>query len=866
MKSTEIREKFLTFFQKKGHKVVSSAPMVIKDDPTLMFTNAGMNQFKDYFLGDLIPDKVRVCDTQKCLRVSGKHNDLDEVGYDTYHHTMFEMLGNWSFGDYFKKDAISWAWELLIDVYGIDKDRLYVTVFEGAKEDQLEKDTEAYEIWSKLIDNDRIIDGNKKDNFWEMGEIGPCGPCSEIHIDLRPDDERSKIDGKTLVNMDHPLVIEVWNLVFMQFNRLSTGNLEKLPQTHVDTGMGFERLCMALQGVQSNYDTDLFQPIIKMIASISSKRYGINDDIDVAMRVIADHLRAISFSIADGQIPSNSGAGYVIRRILRRAVRYGFTFLNMNQPFIYRLVDILIETIGQQFRELEQQSDLIKKVIKEEEASFLKTLEKGIKRFESIEVNDNKTVSGSDAFEMYDTYGFPIDLTQLLAQEKGWVVNLDEFNSHLDQQKSRSRQATQIETGDWIEIFKDEKEEFIGYDFTSSKIKISRYRSITKKGQKLYQLVFNFTPFYAEGGGQVGDTGYIEDSGVKTNILDTKKENNLIVHFVDRLPSNLEATFNAQVDEIKREEIANNHTATHLLHKALRDVLGDHVEQKGSLVNSNYLRFDFSHFSKLEDEEILLIENTVNQYVKDNHQLEEFRSIPMEQAKKLGAMALFGEKYGDVVRAIKFADSIELCGGIHVPHTSKIGLFKITSEGAVASGIRRIEAITSDAALQYYNQSIEKLKDLKKVLKSNDVLKAIEDLILENQKLEKKIDQYNIQKAVQLKSHLQENLQDYNGIDFIAYQTDLDAKSIKSIAFDLTNSNPNLVLALASSNENKVTLTIAVSKQLAEAKGINAGLIIREASKEINGGGGGQAFFATAGGKNPKGIDNAFEKIKSFLI
>tara|TARA_B100001059_G_scaffold128934_1_gene128808 strand:- start:12858 stop:15452 length:2595 start_codon:yes stop_codon:yes gene_type:complete len=864
MKSIAIRQQFLDFFESKNHHTVSSAPMVVKDDPTLMFTNAGMNQFKDYFLGNTIPNYPRVCDTQKCLRVSGKHNDLEEVGYDTYHHTMFEMLGNWSFGDYFKKEAIKWAWELLTDVYQIDKDRLYVSVFEGSSEDKLKKDEEAFIIWSKLIDSDRIIDGNKKDNFWEMGDVGPCGPCSEIHVDIRSDEDRKNVDGKTLVNADHPQVIEVWNLVFMQYNRKADGSLEKLPQTHVDTGMGFERLCMVLQGVQSNYDTDVFQPLIQQIALLSNKVYGDDEKDDIAMRVIADHLRAVSFSIADGQLPSNTGAGYVIRRILRRAVRYAFTFLDAKEPFMYQLVDILVQNMGEQFKELNSQFELIKKVIQEEENSFLKTLDKGIARFDSL-IIENNIVSGKDAFELYDTYGFPIDLTQLLAQEKGYAVSIDEFNLFLEEQKNRSRQASSLETEDWVVIYDDEVEEFVGYDQTDSKVKIVRYRKVKQKGEEFYQLVFNLTPFYAEGGGQVGDTGTLSNENETIQILDTKKENNLIVHFSNQLPANLSASFLAKVDLEKRNSTANNHTATHLLHESLREVLGEHVSQKGSLVNADYLRFDFSHFSKVSSHEIKLVEDKVNYKIRQNLLLEEHRNLPIEKAQEMGAMALFGEKYGDVVRVIKFGTSAELCGGIHVPSTANIGLFKIVSESAVASGVRRVEAISADKAIAFYEDKLSAINQLGSLLKTQDVLKSVGQLIEENQQLNKKISQLNSAKAGDLKNDLLKEAEEVNGVRFIAKSVDLDAKAIKNLAFELTKSNDNLLLVLASQVDGKVTLTIALSEKLSQSKDLHAGNMVRELSKEIKGGGGGQAFFATAGGKDASGIPVVLEKAKDYL-
>jgi alanyl-tRNA synthetase len=829
-----------------------------------MFTNAGMNQFKDYFLGNTVPKVKRICDTQKCLRVSGKHNDLEEVGYDTYHHTMFEMLGNWSFGDYFKKEAIEWAWELLTEVYKIDKDRLYVSVFEGSDEDGLKKDNEAFDIWSKLIDTNRIIDGSKKDNFWEMGEVGPCGPCSEIHVDIRSNEDRQKVDGKTLVNADHPEVIEVWNLVFMQFNRKMDGSLEALPQTHVDTGMGFERLCMVLQGVQSNYDTDIFQPIIKKIASLSNKKYGTDEKDDIAMRVIADHLRAVAFSIADGQLPSNTGAGYVIRRILRRAVRYAFTFLDAKDPFMCHLVDELVENMGSQFKELSSQSDLIKKVIQEEEASFLKTLDKGIARFETIDLKDNE-VSGKDAFELYDTFGFPIDLTQLLAQEKNCKVNIEAFNSLLELQKERSRKATSLETDDWEVLFEDEVEEFVGYDSTESKVKIVRYRKVKQKGDEFYHLVFNLTPFYPEGGGQVGDTGQLVNDSETIKILDTKKENNLIVHIVEALPSNLTSDFTAKVDVVKRKNSANNHTATHLLHETLREVLGDHVAQKGSLVNSDYLRFDFSHFSKVDSEDLKTIEGRVNSKIRANFSLEEFRNLPFTKAEEMGAMALFGEKYGDTVRVIKFGSSAELCGGIHVESTGEIGLFKILSESAVASGIRRIEAVSADKAVRFYEDKLGVLNQLQGVLKTNDLLKSVSQLVEENQALNKKINQLNSEKAGDLLGDLMTKAEEINGVNLVSSEVDLDSKSIKNLAFKLTKENDNLLLVLASKADGKAMLTVAVSEQLSKNKDLHAGKIVKELAVEISGGGGGQAFFATAGGKDISGIPKALSKAKSFL-
>ena len=864
MNSREIRTKFLQFFEDRGHNVVASAPMVIKNDPTLMFTNAGMNQFKDLFLGNSEVKDARVCDTQKCLRVSGKHNDLEEVGHDTYHHTMFEMLGNWSFGDYFKREAIDWAWELLTEVYGIDKDRLYVSIFEGSEDDGLGLDQEAYDIWKECISEDRIIKGNKKDNFWEMGDVGPCGPCSEIHVDIRSDEERAKIDGRTLVNADHPLVIEVWNLVFMQYNRKADGILEKLPNTHVDTGMGFERLCMVMQGVQSNYDTDVFQPLIQVIAKKAGKTYGAEEKADIAMRVIADHLRAISFSIADGQLPSNTGAGYVIRRILRRAVRYGFTFLNFEEPSMYALVSTLVSDMGDQFPELKTQAQLIEKVIQEEEESFLRTLEKGISRFEKLAVAD-KIVAGKDAFELYDTYGFPLDLTELIASEKGFIVDVESFNACLEEQKNRSRQATVMETADWVELLEDDVEEFVGYDLTTAEVKITRYRKVKQKGKDFFQLVFNLTPFYAEGGGQVGDTGFIEYNGQKIAIIDTKIENNLIIHFVEELPADPKATLQVEVNIEKRLLTANNHSATHLLHETLRDVLGEHVEQKGSLVNDEYLRFDFSHFSKVTNEELAEIEQKVNAKIRDNYALKEHRNIPLAQAQEMDAMALFGEKYGDTVRAIQFGSSIELCGGIHVEATGQIGLFKITSESAIAAGIRRVEAITAEKAMNFYNQQLETIHSLRELIKNQDVLKGVQNLLSENQTLSNQVAKMTQAKAGNIKGDLLKAMETINGVNFIAAQVELDAKAIKNLAFELKKEQDNLLLVLGAANGGKATITVVVSESLAESKDLHAGNMVSELAQEIKGGGGGQAFFATAGGKDVSGIPNALEKAKEYL-
>ncbi len=869
MKSQEVRQQFLDFFKSKKHSIVSSSPMVLKNDPTLMFTNAGMVPFKEYFLGQKKAANTRVADTQKCLRVSGKHNDLEEVGKDTYHHTMFEMLGNWSFGDYFKKDAIAWAWELLTEVYKIDKDYLYVSVFEGAKEDGLTFDQEAYDYWKELIDEDRIINGNKKDNFWEMGAQGPCGPCSEIHVDIRSKEEKAKVSGKSLVNMDHPQVVEIWNLVFMEFNRKANGSLEKLPAQHVDTGMGFERLCMVLQGVQSNYDTDVFTPLIREVEAISNNEYGKNEETDIAIRVISDHVRAVAFAIADGQLPSNNGAGYVIRRILRRAIRYGFTFLNKKEPFIYKLVTTLSKQMGVNFPELKAQKQLITNVIKEEENSFLRTLEQGLILLDGIIKNTQGTeVSGKKAFELYDTYGFPIDLTALILSEKNMTLNEVEFNTELEKQKSRSRAAAVVETDDWIIINDDDEEEFIGYDTLEAKVKITRYRKVSsKKDGELYQLVFNMTPFYAEGGGQVGDKGYIEvDNGNVIYIVDTKKENNLIIHFAKSIPKDPTQTFKVIVDEKQRFRTACNHTATHLLHQALREVLGDHVEQKGSAVHSKNLRFDFSHFAKLTVDELRAVEDYVNARVESKIPLEEYRNIPMETALKKGAMALFGEKYGDTVRAIQFGNSVELCGGTHVENTSDIWHFKIISESAIASGIRRIEAITGDATRDFYfenNRAFYKIKDLLKNPKNPQ--KAISDLQEENTTLKKQIEGLLKDKANNLKVGLKNEIEVINGVQFLAKKIDLDQTSIKDLCFDLGNEVGNLFILFGAKKEGKAFLTCFISKNLVEEKGLNAGQVVRELGKLIQGGGGGQPFFATAGGRNPKGIEEALAKAKSFI-
>ena len=870
MKSKEIRSHFLNFFKEKSHQIVASSPMVLKDDPTLMFTNSGMAPFKEYFLGNKIPKNTRISDTQKCLRVSGKHNDLEEVGYDTYHHTMFEMLGNWSFGDYFKKEAISWAWELLTEVYGISEDMLYVTIFEGSTDkDNLPIDQEAFDLWKEIVPEDRILMGDKKDNFWEMGEQGPCGPCSEIHVDIRTDEEKAAVDGKSLVNKDHPQVVEIWNLVFMQYNRKATGALEELPSKHIDTGMGFERLCMVLQDVKSNYDTDIFTPLIREIEAISSITYGHNEKEDIAIRVIADHVRAVAFSIADGQLPSNSGAGYVIRRILRRAVRYGFTFLHKKEPFIFRLVDILSKKMGDAFPELKAQKQLIQNVIKEEETSFLRTLDQGLILLDTIiENSESKEISGKKAFELYDTFGFPIDLTSLILREKGLSLNESDFHIEMKKQKERSRSASKSSTEDWIILINDIEEEFIGYDSLEAKVKLTRYRKVfSKKDGDQYQLAFNKTPFYPEGGGQVGDKGYLEDiHGDVIYILDTKKENNIIIHVVKNLPKNTNESFNAVVDQKQRQRTAANHSATHLLHQALREVLGTHVEQKGSAVHSKHLRFDFSHFSKLTTDELRDVENFVNARIEGKLPLLEKRNIPKEEAIADGAMSLFGEKYGDSVRSIRFGQSIELCGGTHVENTSDIWHFKIKSEGAVAAGIRRIEAITMDATKDYYLENDKVFIELKGMLKNpKDPLKALSSIQSENTALKKQLDQLLKDKAKSLKGNLESELKDINGVLFLTKKLDLDANSIKTLAFDLGHTFKNLFLVFGAESNGKAILTCYVSKEIVTEKKLNAGTIIRELGKYIQGGGGGQPFFATAGGKKPSGIEEAFEKAIEYI-
>ena len=872
MKSQEIRATFLNFFESKKHSIVPSAPMVLKNDPTLMFVNSGMAPFKEFFLENATPKNNRLTDSQKCLRVSGKHNDLEEVGYDTYHHTLFEMLGNWSFGDYFKKEAIAWAWELLTQVYKIDKDILYVTVFQGSDDaDNLEMDTQAYDIWKEFISEDRILMGNKDDNFWEMGAQGPCGPCSEIHVDIRTPQEKAAVDGKTLVNMDLPQVVEIWNLVFMQYNRKADASLEILPNQHIDTGMGFERLCMVLQGVKSNYDTDVFKPIIREIEAVTRcVAYGTDQKVDIAVRVISDHLRAVAFSIADGQLPSNTGAGYVIRRILRRAIRYGFTFLNTKDPFIYKLVDTLIKQMGGAFPELKKEKNLITNVIKEEEASFLRTLDQGLVLLDSvIEKAESKTISGVKAFELYDTFGFPIDLTALILRERGYDLDQKGFEAALAKQKDRSRSATKIATGDWVTLTQDTQEEFVGYDTLETQIQIVKYRKVaSKKDGEMYQLVFNRTPFYPEGGGQVGDKGYLEASnGEVVYVVDTKKENNLIVHFSKNLPRKPQESFKAVVDNKQRSRSASNHSATHLLHQALRKVLGTHVEQKGSMVHSGSLRFDFSHFSKLTDEELLEVQDFVNARIKEELPLEEKRNIPYQQAIDQGAIALFGEKYGDAVRAIKFGNSMELCGGTHVSNTSSIWHFIITSEGAVASGIRRIEAITGDAAKQYYIDRSNAFTALQKSLNNaQDPVKAVTSMQEQNSALQKQVAQLLKEKAKNIKGDLKNEVVELNGVHFLTKELDLDAAGLKDLAFELGGEIDNLFILFGSKANDKALLTCYIDKQLVSSKGLDAGKIVRELGKHIQGGGGGQPFFATAGGKKPEGIAIALAQVKDYIL
>ena len=871
MNSSKIREAFWIFFREKKHEIVPSAPMVVKNDPTLMFTNAGMNQFKDIFLGNKDPKNTRVADSQKCLRVSGKHNDLEEVGHDTYHHTMFEMLGNWSFGDYFKKEAIDWAYELLVERFKINANRLYATIFEGDENDGVAMDKEALEYWQQHLPESRILNGNKKDNFWEMGDTGPCGPCSEIHVDLRSDEERTKVDGASLVNKDHPLVIEIWNLVFIQYNRMSDGSLHALPNKHVDTGMGFERLCMVLQDKKSNYDTDVFQPLIQELAKLAGKKYGEDEKADIAMRVMADHLRAIAFSIADGQLPSNNKAGYVIRRILRRAVRYGYTFLGFNEPVIYKLLPVLVQQMGAAYPELKSQEGLIEKVIKEEEQAFLKTLATGMKLLDQIitktKQNKQDIVDGKTTFELYDTFGFPLDLTELILKENQLKLNKKEFDQEMEAQKNRSRSASSMQTDDWVKVYEDDKEEFVGYDYLQTEVRITRYRKVKTKKQELYQLVFNLTPFYAESGGQVGDQGYILSDDEKISIIDTKKENDQIIHLAKELPRDPKATFRAVVNNPKRQAAACNHSATHLLHHALRNVLGDHVEQKGSLVHPDYLRFDFAHFQKVSQEEIRQIEKMVNEMIRANTPVEENRNVPITKAQEMGAIALFGEKYGDSVRVIKFGDSTELCGGTHVQATGEIGMFKIISESAISAGIRRIEAITAVKAEEFVNNKLRQLEEIGQLTNtSKNVIQAVENLQDENKKLKKEIDQLMQAKVKDQKDALKNEAEEINGIQFIGKVLDIEnPAAIKDLAFQLKDEMDSLFLVIGAKVKGKANLNIMIADKLVKEMNLNASSIIREAAKLIQGGGGGQNFYATAGGKNPEGLHDAILKAKEIL-
>jgi alanyl-tRNA synthetase len=902
MDSGSIRQKFLDFFQKKGHTIVPSAPLVLKNDPTLLFTNSGMVQFKDNFLGNATPKAPRIADTQKCLRVSGKHNDLEEVGIDTYHHTMFEMLGNWSFGDYFKKEAIEWAWELLTEEYQLPKDRLYVTVFGGDKDDNLAVDEEAYGLWKSFIAEERILHGSKKDNFWEMADVGPCGPCSEIHVDLRSEEEVKKIPGKELVNNDHPQVIEIWNLVFMEFERYwnpakgGSGELVRfeldykgadkkvareklrsaltllkpLPSKNVDTGMGFERLCMAIQRKTSNYDTDVFSPMIDFIGKAAGIPYKQDEKTDIAMRVISDHVRAVSFAIADGQLPSNTGAGYVIRRILRRGVRYGFTFLNFKEPFIYSLVPVLSNQLRNVFPELDNQRDYVSKVIHEEEASFLRTLEKGLKRIESIQSElKSGEISGEQAFELYDTFGFPLDLTSLIARERGFSVDEKGFVVEMDKQKTRSKADAAKETGDWVSVGEEVKPQFIGYDHLNSDVKIVKYRKIKQKNKELFQLIFDRTPFYAESGGQVGDTGYISNANEKISIVDTKKENELIVHISEQLPEKLTGMFQAEVNRSNRQLTMDNHSATHLLHAALRKVLGMHVEQKGSLVNEKVLRFDFSHFAAMTPEELQKVEDIVNEKIRENIPLDEKRNVPIDEAKALGAMALFGEKYGDFVRVITFDPkfSVELCGGTHVPFTGQIGLFKIISESSVAAGVRRIEAITALEAEKYVREELGVLTQMKALLKNpKDLLQATKNLIDEKHQIEKKLEIVQQEQANLLKNELAKKAVKNNGYSLIIERVAVpSADALKNIAYGLRNEFDDLLLILAADVDSKPQVAVMIGEKLAQTNKYHAGNMVKELAREIDGGGGGQPFFATAGGKNLNGLNAVIEKARQLI-
>ena len=863
MESNKIRQAFLDFFESKGHTIVPSAPMVVKGDPTLMFTNAGMNQFKEIFLGNAPQKYPRAADTQKCLRVSGKHNDLEEVGHDTYHHTMFEMLGNWSYGDYFKKEAIAWAWELLHDVYKLPAERMYATVFEGSEEDGVPFDQEAYDYWKQFLPEDHIIRGNKHDNFWEMGETGPCGPCSEIHFDLRDEAEIAAKPGREMVNAGHPQVIEIWNLVFMQFNRKANGSLEELPARNVDTGMGFERLCMILQGKKSNYDTDVFQPTISRIAALSGKRYGEDEKADVAMRVIADHLRAIAFSIADGQLPSNVKAGYVIRRILRRAVRYGYTYLGFTEPTLCRLVPGLVEQMGGQFPELKAQQTLIEKVIEEEEASFLRTLATGINLLDGVIARTKKEggsrISGKDAFELYDTFGFPIDLTELIAREQGVEVDLDAFEKELQAQKERSRNAAAVDTDDWVELFPIKESVFTGYDTLTEQVRIARYRRVTTKGKTSYQLVFDRTPFYGNSGGQIGDIGVIESANERIPVVATEKENGLIIHIVNQLPENPAAEFTAKVDPEKRQSAANNHTATHLMHEALRKVLGTHVEQKGSLVTPEMLRFDFSHFQKVTPEQLREVERLVNRAVRADYPLVENREATKEEAAAAGAMMLFGEKYGDRVRMVRFGTSVELCGGTHTRSTGTIGFFKILSESAISAGVRRIEAVTGEQAEKILYAAEDTMRNVAEYLNNPQVVQAVKKMLESNEALSKEVETMRREQVAQWADKIAASAPERNGMQLFATQTDRRPDFVKDLAYNLRQRMPRLVFVAGSLFEGKPTLTVMLGDEIT-AQGVNAGAVVREAAKLMQGGGGGQNFFATAGGKNADGLQAAIDK------
>jgi len=871
MNSSAIREAFLRFFERKQHQIVPSAPMVLKNDPTLMFTNAGMNQFKDIFLGNVQPAYPRVANSQKCLRVSGKHNDLEEVGMDTYHHTMFEMLGNWSFGDYFKKEAIAWAWEFLTEEMKINKDDLYVTIFEGDKSENLDRDDEAYGYWTEHVSTDRILTGNKKDNFWEMGDIGPCGPCSEIHVDIRHPEEKKKIPGKSLVNKGHPHVIEIWNLVFIQYNRKADGKLERLPARHVDTGMGFERLCMVVQGKQSNYDTDIFQDIIHGISRLTGKKYGEDPSVDVAMRVVSDHIRAISFAIADGQLPSNTRAGYVIRRILRRAVRYGYTYLGQEEPFLCRIVPFLARQMGEAYPELKTQEKLIMKVVAEEEQSFLRTLSSGIRRLDQIiqkaAANGKKSIEGSEAFELYDTYGFPLDLTALILREKGMSLDEAGFQKEMEQQKERSRQAAVVETDDWVIVKEAGETRFVGYDTLLADVSVVRYRKVTSRGKTFYHLVFDQTPFYAESGGQVGDSGLLESENEKIAILNTFKENNLIIHLAERIPSAPDKIYKATVDMDRRNATAGNHSATHLLHYALRKILGKHVEQKGSLVCPDYLRFDFVHFQKMTEEEIMAVEKEVNAMIRQNILLDERRNVPLEEAKRMGAMALFGEKYGESVRVIRFGESVELCGGTHVKATGSIGFFKIVSESAIAAGIRRIEAVTGEGFEKYFYGQQSLLNAIKEKLKHpQDLKKSIDTLLLQKEQLEKQVEAFRKAQQASLVDHLSQKIQQTGSIHFLAAKVEAEnMQMLKDVAFQLKNKYADVFLVLAAEIDKKAAVCVMISENLVKERKLHAGELIREWIKEVDGSGGGQPFLATAGGRKPEGINSLLQKAEAFI-